>query len=87
MKCEEGNRRHLQWNNAKVELPILSTKKLNKDGGKTMYDEDEGWIINKTTGDTNHFISAAGVYFWQLFLPKDLFDENTTPCPDFGRPG
>ena len=61
VKFEEGNTTKLEWNNANVEMPILSTKKLNRDGGRTIYDEEEGWILNKLTGDSNHFISAAGV--------------------------
>ena len=50
VKFEEGNTTKLEWNNANVEMPILSTKKLNRDGGRTIFDDEEGWILNKHRG-------------------------------------
>ena len=84
-KFAEGNQRAIRWNNADVEIQILSTKELNSDNGRLSYDEDEGRIINKMTGDPNHFISANGVCFCKLFLSKHLCGESV-PSMDFGRP-
>ena len=86
VKFQEGNSRDIQWNNAQVDMPILSTKKLNKDGGRLIYDEDEGWIVNKRSGDANHFISAVGVYFCNLLLPKELLGAQP-PSQGFRLPG
>ena len=72
VRFKEGNGRTLEWNNAKVEMPILSTKKLNKDGGRTVYDEDEGWILNKLTGDSNHFIGALWCVLLQALPAKAI---------------
>ena len=60
VRFQEGNQRDIQWNNANVDMPILSTKKLNKDGGRLIYDEDEGWSLNKATGGSTHIIPPAG---------------------------
>ena len=67
-------------------MPILSTKDLNREHGRLTFDEDEGWILNKTTGDSNQFISAAGVYACKMYLPR-IHVGDTTPSMDVGRPG
>ena len=86
VKVEEGNHREIRWHNAEVVMHSLSTKELNRENGRLIYDENEGWIMNKLTGDSNHFISAAGVYFCKLYLPKKLFGSDI-PSAVFGRPG
>ena len=86
VKFEKGNQRTIRWNNADVDMPILSTKELNRENGRLIFDEDEGWILNRTTGDSNHFISAAGVYFCKMYNPGKHFDEDA-PSMGFGRPG
>ena len=56
--------------NASVAMPILSTHELARNGHKVIYDEHEGYIVNKATGDTTKFLQHSGVYFLQLLVPK-----------------
>ena len=84
MKTREGEDRIIVWENAKVAMPILSTHELARNGKQVLYDEDHGVIIDKKTGKTSKVIAAAGVYFIQLFVSKDL---GVQLEPPFGRPG
>ena len=63
--------------NACVAMPILSTHELARNGHKIVYDEDEGYIIHKQTGDVTKFIQHSGVYFLQLFVPKNTGADNS----------
>ena len=65
-------------------MPILSTHELARHGHRIVYDENEGYIINKTTGDVTKFIQQHGVYFLQLFVPKNT---GAVPEKDFRRQG
>ena len=86
VKLQEGDIRTIRWSDTKVELPILSTQQLARNGSKLEYDETEGHVIDKQTGHRNRFIAAAGTYFIQLMVPKNLFPEDLN-AEDFGRPG
>ena len=70
--------------NADVEMPILSTHELARHKNKLEYDEHEGIIRNKETGETTKFVQRAGVYFVKLFFKKDIVADQAS---DFGRPG
>ena len=72
------------WKNANVEMPILSTHELARHKNKLEYDEHEGVIRHKETGEETQFIQRAGVYFVKLFFPKDSVGDTSS---DFGRPG
>ena len=84
MKTSEGQAGTITWKNAQVAMPILSTHELARNGNRVLYDEDHGYIINKLTGKTTKFIHAAGVYFVQLVVQKDMGAQLEAPL---GRPG
>ena len=65
-------------------MPILSTQELARNGNVLIYDEDHGFIINKKTGKITKFIAAAGVYFVQLLVAKNI---GADVVPPFHRPG
>ena len=67
-------------------MPILSTHELARNNHKLEYDEDKGLIRNKTTGETTSFVQRAGVYFIQLFVPKQTTIAQIDKSP-FGRQG
>ena len=70
----------------RLNSPGLSTHEPAKNGSTLAYDETEGHAINKETGHRNRFIAAAGTYFMQLVLPKNVFAADLN-IKDFGRPG
>ena len=70
--------------NGNVDLPILSTHELARNGRRLEYDEDDGVIRNKGTGKTNGFIAAGGVYLIALLVPKSITGSQPV---GFGRPG
>ena len=80
----EGTNGCIKWKNANVAMPILSTQELARNGNMLVYDEDHGFIINKKTGQLTKFIAAAGVYFVQLRVRKDVGAELQPP---FQGPG
>ena len=83
-RTKEGDSKIITWKNADVDLPILSTHELAKNGHCLEYDEDAGVIRNKTTGKTNGFISQGDVYWIALLVPKSIAGNKPQ---GFGRPG
>ena len=69
-KTIEGRAAAVQWKNAEVAMPILSTKELARNKRKVVYAEDEGEIIHPDGGDPSKFLAAHGVYFMKLLVPK-----------------
>ena len=65
-------------------MPILSTHELARNGHRIVYDEHEGYIINKQTGEITNFVQANGVQFLQLLVPSATGAKDSR---DFGRPG
>ena len=63
VRYEEGNEEVVTWQNADVELPIRSTKKMAAGKKRLCYGEESGIVINPDTGIHNRFVSAHGVYF------------------------
>ena len=82
VKTREQQHRTINWKNGNVDLPILSTHELARNGNRLEYDEDDGVIRNKKTNETTGFMSSAGVYWLPLLVKKDL-----TRKQGFGRPG
>ena len=83
-RTAEGHEYNIRWRNSDVAMPILSTHELARNKNTLEYDEDEGWIKNKITGDKTHFIQREGVYFVKLMFPKSQAEP---PSKTFGRPG
>ena len=64
-------------------MPILSTKLLAVANGELRYQSDGGQIVNIERNEKTHFISASGVYFQKMFIPKTFLckphkEEETT---------
>ena len=85
VQTQEGKDRRISWKHADVEMPILSTHELARNGSRLEYDELDGVIRNKATGDETKFYQTGGVYFVPLLVSKDI----TVPfTPEgFGRQG
>ena len=58
-------------------MPTLSTHELARHGHTLEYDEDDGVIRNKATGNTTGFIVAAGVYLVPLLVHKDTVGDSS----------
>ena len=58
----EGDTRSVVWKNGDVEMPILSTNELARNGSKLEYDEHDGVIRNKRTGKETDLYAAEGDY-------------------------
>ena len=74
----EGQRRTITWKNTDVDFPILSTHELSRNGSRLAYDEDEGFIIDKTNGAQNKFIQTASTYVCKMVSPG-IFATLTLP--------
>ena len=72
VRTREGEDKIVHYKNAKVDLPILSTHQLARNGHRLEYDEDDGVIRNKSTGRTTGFMACAGVYMLPLLVKKDI---------------
>ena len=84
VRTAEGKDKIINWKHADVAVQILSTHELARNGHKLEYDEDEGTITNKTTGEVTKFVQRNGVYFLQLFVKRDLVGNSIM---DLGRQG
>ena len=80
-----GHDRSIDFLNAKVSMPIMSVKKWNKNGNRTIFDDEFGRFVQKATGEEDYFISRNGVYFTKMFVKTSLL---MTPADtSFRRPG
>ena len=84
VKTAEGQQQQITWKHADVDIPILSTRELARNGHRLEYDEDSGLVRNKATNETTAFVQRAGVYLMQLMVPKSIAHQPSQP---FGRPG
>ena len=75
-KTQEGQTKTIKWKHADVAMPILSTHELSRNNHRVEYEEDYGIIRNKITGSETKFISAGGVYFIKLLVPKMIAGRN-----------
>ena len=57
---EEGNSEDATFQNADVELPIRSTKRMATGGKLLCYGEEAGVVLNPNTGMQTQFISLQG---------------------------
>ena len=80
----EGHKCATTFLNAGCELPIISVRKLTRDGNLVVFDRrvNGGYIKHLKSGKLTHFIEKDGVYFLKMILPK-IEKSNG----DFGRLG
>ena len=83
-RTEEGDELAVQWKNAKVAMPILSTKKLTAGGKGLWYHETGGSIVNPARAIKSDFIESGDVYFIKLLVPRALRRGNTKPDGNAG---
>ena len=78
-RTAEGEDLTINWKNAPVDMPILSTKLLSEGGKAVLYHEAGGSIINPNTCSKSDFIEANGVYFIKLLVPKAMTTKGQPP--------
>ena len=79
----DGAKISVPFKHMKVKCPIISVRKLVRDGNEVHFDKSGGWIKNMLNGKKIRFFSAQGVYFLKIKI--------TPQCPvtdeaGFGRP-
>ena len=75
-------------NNMKVDIPILSVRKLVKDGFDICFTESGGYIKARDDGKRVQFIEADGAYWLKMRVnpPDDPMGEPARTSV-FSRPG
>ena len=83
-KVEEGHQCVTSFLNAGCELPIISVRKLTRDGNVVVFDPRDygGYIKHLKTGKMTHFVEKDGVYFLKMIMPKVKRNDDS-----FGRLG
>ena len=82
-KTEQGNVKTITWQNVDLDMPILSTHYMTKDGQALLYGHEHGLWLDPKKNTADNFISHGDVYFMKLYVPKHL----TTKDPVFSGPG
>ena len=83
------------FQNADVEMPIISTNGLAQEDNDVTYRKHDGYVYHVPTKDVIPFIARDGVYFMQLLVPKSATTGETGTAkqfnilrkPDFPRHG
>ena len=80
----EGNRLSQTFEDADVDMPIMSVGELSANGelgSNVLFGKRDGYIIDIKTNATSKFYRRRGVYFMKLYVLKDKQAES-----DFVRP-
>ena len=80
----DGEDAFVVFNHMKVKVPILSVRQLVKDHNRVAFEDDGGYIHNKSTGKRIRFFEYQGVYYMKMKL-KTL--QPSKQDMDFARPG
>ena len=81
----EGNQITLTFEDADVDIPIVSVGELSANGelgSNVLFGERDGHIIDIKTNAASRFYKRRGVYFMKLFVRKNKIAE-----AGFARPG
>ena len=83
-EVEEGHKCVTTFLNAGCELPIISVRKLTRDGNIVVFDKriKGGYIKNLRTGKVTHFVEKDGIYFLKMILRRPKVNNS-----GFGRLG
>ena len=92
---EQGAKLNLTYQDAAVDMPILSVGELADTDHKVDFEKHGGEIIHKPTNTITPFIRRAGVYFVKLLVPRSAVevsdpmevDEGKSKSSGFRRPG
>ena len=77
----------IAFSNIKVDVPILSVRRMVKLGNDVIFTESGGAITNRATGNVLHFIEAEGTYWIKLKIKKPDEDAEMPDASDFTRRG
>ena len=82
----DGNAVEITWDHMKVSTPILSVRKLVKDGNDVYINRKGGYIENLITGKRLKIFNFQGIYYLRM---KVTSGSSPSPehRPDFHRPG
>ena len=82
----DGHEHGIEFRDAPVAFPILSTGRIADAGHTISYRDKGGTIVCNTTGTTDHFILAMGVGWLPMKIKKPI-DARNISAADFGRRG
>ena len=74
------------WDHRKVSTPILSVRKLVRDGNEVHIDKRGGHIRNLATGKSMKVHNFQGVYYLRMKVTSGT-DNGSNHQPGFHRPG
>ena len=77
----------IAFSNIKVDVPILSVRRMVKLGNDVIFTESGGTITNRATGNVLHFIEAEGTYWIKLKIKKPDEDAEMPDASDLTRRG
>ena len=71
----DGQRLTIPFKHMKVKCPIVSVRKLVRDGNEVHFEKVGGWIRNMKSGQKIRFFAFQGVYVLKVTIdnPKPLF--------------
>ena len=78
-----GYSRSITYLNAKVAMPITSSRRWNKDGHEGTLGADYGSTTKLATGEQDPLICRSGVYFMKMNVKRKFLE----PAQGVGRPG
>lgn len=77
----------ITFSNIKVDVPILSVRRMVKLGNDVVFTESGGTITNRSTGAILTFVEAEGTYWIKLKVKSPDNDVVMKDASDFTRPG
>ena len=78
----------IPFSNMKVDIPILSVRRMVRCGNSVVFNEDGGEIINQASGHKIHFFEAMGAYWVKMKVNPPTDNDGDVPMtPVFSRPG
>ena len=84
-RTAEGHSVRIPFQSAKVGMPILSVALLAKEYD-SVFRQDDGDLVHRTTGKKVGFVKKAGVYFIQLMVPRRVASQKLSErCPFGGQ--
>ena len=82
----DGTQVGITWDHMKVSTPILSVRKLVRDGNDVYINQKGGTIKNMATGKTMRIHNFQGIYYVRMKITSGK-SMALQPTPDFHRPG
>ena len=77
----------IAFSNMKVDVPILSVRRMVKLGNDVVFTESGGTITNRVTGQILKFVEADGTYWIKLKVGPPIDGDGVPNASVFTRPG